>query len=87
MRSMRFSILLVALSTVLGFVPPAIAAAAPDQSATAALGLDLESATIPDLQQRMDHGRLTSIRLTAAYLHRIRVVDPKIHAVLDQLRR
>jgi amidase len=89
MRSMRFSVLLIALSTVIGFLPPAVAAAAaePDQSSAAALGFDLESATIPDLQQRMNHGRLTSVQLTAAYLRRIDTIDGKIHSVVALNRR
>src|SRR5438874_10996083 len=87
MRSMRFSVVLIALSTVLGFVSPAAVAATPDQSATAALGFDLESATIPDLQQRMSQGRLTAVQLTAAYLRRIDTIDPKIHAVVARNRQ
>jgi amidase len=81
-RTKRFSVVLLALSTVLSFVPTAAAAAAPDESSTAALGFDLESATIPDLQHRMSQGRLTSVQLTAAYLRRIRTVDSKIHSVV-----
>ncbi|GLX16522.1 amidase [Streptomyces lavendulae] len=45
-------------------------------------GIDLDSATIPELQARMDRGSLTSSELTLAYLRRIREVDPKINAVL-----
>ncbi|WP_031464387.1 amidase [Sciscionella sp. SE31] len=46
------------------------------------LGVHLDTATIPQLQRRMAHGSLTSTALTAAYLERIRTVDPKVHAVL-----
>ncbi|GAA3383981.1 amidase family protein [Streptomyces racemochromogenes] len=45
-------------------------------------GLDLDSATIPELRARMERGSLTSTELTRAYLRRIRDVDPKINAVL-----
>ena len=45
-------------------------------------GIDLESATIPDLQKAMDRGRLTSVELTRFYLDRIRVLDKKVNAVL-----
>jgi amidase len=45
-------------------------------------GVDLESATIPDLQKAMDRGRLTSVELTRFYLDRIRVLDKKVNAVL-----
>src|SRR5438105_14604901 len=68
--SMRLAAVLVALAAVVAAPLPAAAdvGAAPN---AAALGFDLDAATIPDLQQRMDHGRLTSVRLTLAYLRRI----------------
>ncbi|WP_211903121.1 amidase family protein [Saccharopolyspora erythraea] len=43
---------------------------------------DLDVVTIPQLQERMTSGSLTSVSLTAAYLRRIRAVDPVIGAVL-----
>ncbi|MEV8477440.1 amidase [Streptomyces sp. NPDC051173] len=46
------------------------------------LGVDLDTVTIPELQARMADGSLTSSALTAAYLWRIKTVDPRIHAVL-----
>ncbi|MFZ3562665.1 amidase family protein [Streptomyces sp. BH055] len=57
---------------------PLPSAAGADRS----LGVDLDTVTIPQLQARMAKGALTSSALTAAYLQRIRTVDPKIHAVL-----
>ncbi|MFD3576919.1 amidase [Streptomyces sp. NPDC058644] len=45
-------------------------------------GVDLDTATIPELQARMAHGSLTSAKLTRAYLRRIENVDPRIHSVL-----
>jgi amidase len=91
MRSMRFSSVftaLIALSTVLVGLPAAATAdPSPDQSSAAALGFDLESATIPDLQQRMNHGRLTAVQLTNAYLRRIDAIDGKIHSVVALNRR
>jgi amidase len=45
-------------------------------------GIDLERATIPDLQHAMDHGRLSAVQLTAYYLHRIQVLNPTLHAVI-----
>lgn len=47
-----------------------------------ALGFDLDTVTIPELQTRMARGSLTSSALTRAYLRRIDKVDPKIHSVL-----
>lgn len=52
------------------------------QEAASALGVDLDTVTIPELQGRMSSGALTSSALTAAYLGRIRAIDPKINAVL-----
>ncbi len=45
-------------------------------------GVDLNTVTIPELQERMRRGSLTSFRLTLAYLRRIEAVDPAINAVL-----
>jgi amidase len=45
-------------------------------------GIDLERATIPDLQRAMDSRRLTAVELTRFYLHRIRALNPKLHAVI-----
>ncbi|GLY69569.1 amidase [Amycolatopsis taiwanensis] len=44
--------------------------------------VNLDTATIPDLQRLMDQGRLTSVQLTNKYLDRIRTVDPLLHSVL-----
>ncbi|MFH8985717.1 amidase [Streptomyces varsoviensis] len=46
------------------------------------LGVDLDTVTIPELQDRMAEGELTSSALTDAYLRRIKAIDPTIHAVL-----
>ncbi len=46
------------------------------------LGVDLDRVTIPQLQARMADGSLTSSALTAAYLRRIKTIDPEINAVL-----
>ncbi|MGQ0839051.1 amidase [Actinokineospora sp.] len=54
----------------------------PPVPAPVVAGIDLERATIPDLQRAMDTGRLSSVRLTAFYLQRIRVLNPTLHAVI-----
>ncbi|WP_373308833.1 amidase family protein [Streptomyces minutiscleroticus] len=54
----------------------------PSAGASPRPGVDLDTVTIPELQARMADGSLTSSALTAAYLRRIRTVDPKINAVL-----
>jgi amidase len=58
----------------------------PDPGAPSAtwLGeLDLDAATIPDLQARMDAGELTAVDLVSAYLGRIASVDDELGAVLS----
>ncbi|HEX8108054.1 MAG TPA: amidase [Kofleriaceae bacterium] len=45
-------------------------------------GIDLERATIPQLQDAMDHGRISSVLLTAFYLDRIEDLNPELHAVI-----
>jgi amidase len=46
-------------------------------------GIDLEKATVLDLQRAMDAHRLSSVELTAFYLNRIRALNPKLHAVIE----
>jgi amidase len=81
----------VAAATTAGLVSPAGAAPAATRpnvtSGPAAIrpvlhGIDLESATIPDLQRAMDKGRITAVELTRFYLSRIHALDPKVNAVL-----
>ena len=46
-------------------------------------GVDVDKATIPDLQRAMNAGRLTSVGLTRFYLDRIQRIDrPLLHAVI-----
>lgn len=78
---LRSSAVLLALAGLVAAPVPALAAAAPAQAGPS-LGFDLDAATIPELQQRMDHGRLSAVALTAAYLHRIDALDGKIHSVV-----
>ncbi|TNM67795.1 amidase [Streptomyces sp. NP160] len=44
--------------------------------------VDLDPLTVPELQHRIEAGDLTAEGLTAAYLQRIRDVDPEVGAVL-----
>ncbi len=78
-RISRVVSILVLLALALGTPMPASAAGARQVDRS---GPDLDAATIPDLQRLMDHGKLTSVRLTKSYLARIRALDGKIHAVL-----
>src|SRR5215212_5439885 len=92
------SLVLLAATAVLGLGLVAPASAAPASAAPAARtgaggnpaeavrpvlrGIDLEAATIPDLQRAMNAGRLRSVQLTAFYLRRIRALNPELHAVI-----
>ena len=63
--------------------PPGTAADAAGSGTLPLRGLDLDAATIPDLQARMDAGELTAVQLTEAYLGRIAAVDDELGAVLS----
>jgi amidase len=45
-------------------------------------GLDLDAVTIPELQERMDEGDLSSVELTQAYLERIDALNTDLGALL-----
>ncbi|OKJ68639.1 amidase family protein [Streptomyces sp. CB02460] len=81
------AILVVAPLIAVAPGPQAAAQSRPGGSARSAEstlvgGVDLDTVTIPELQARMARGSLSSVRLTLAYLRRIKSVDPKINAVL-----
>src|SRR6266508_1568311 len=46
-------------------------------------GIDLQQATIPDLEDSMASARITSLELTRFYLDRIRELNPSLHAVIS----
>jgi amidase len=62
--------------------PPAVGVVGVPAPAPVVAGIDLERATIPELQRAMDAGRLSSVRLTGFYLRRIRELNPRLHAVI-----
>jgi len=86
------SLTLLAVTTVVGLGLVAPAAAAPARSGHGGnpavavrpvlRGIDLEAATIPDLQRAMTANRLKSVQLTSFYLRRIRALNPRLHAVI-----
>ncbi|HTE51577.1 MAG TPA: amidase [Kofleriaceae bacterium] len=83
MRIPGHEALLVAAAAMLGAGSPAIGAAERVGSRDVSLrGVDLEHSTIPDLQEAMDQGRISSLQLTLFYLGRIAVVDPAVNAVI-----
>jgi amidase len=76
----------LALLFVAPVTPVMAAQAAPSGSrpvpAPVLAGIDLERATILDLQRAMNSGRLSSVRLTVFYLNRIRQLDPRLKSVI-----
>jgi amidase len=52
------------------------------ETSTTVRGIDVDAATIPELQAAMDSHKLTSVQLTTFYLQRIKKLNPKLIAVL-----
>lgn len=48
-------------------------------------GIDIEEASIPDLQEHMTTGRITSAQLTECYLQRIKLVNPYTRSLESHL--
>src|SRR5256714_7123195 len=78
MRRVLASILLVLLLAAI----PSRAPAATDCLRTLA-GIDLQTATIPQLESAMADGRLTSVDLVDAYLARIAAYDGQLNAIRE----
>ncbi|MDQ3128762.1 MAG: amidase [Chloroflexota bacterium] len=85
MRSpVRRSLVLVTLTALLlgvaGVAAPAALGAQP--TSTRVAGIDVDAATIPQLQALMNRHRLTAVQLVQFYTHRITKLNPKLHAVI-----
>ena len=77
----------LAPATILSLVLALSAVTAPlglarSPSSTTVAGIDVDAATIPELQALMDANRLTSVQLTQFYLHRIKKLNPTLNAVI-----
>jgi amidase len=81
-RTLAVFVVLVFLTSVTAVPAPGTPPAPPFTDGVTVAGIDLERATIPDLQRAMDSGRLSSARLTAFYLQRIRRLDHRLNAVI-----
>jgi amidase len=79
-RSLVLATALTLLLGVLGAAPTAVVAANP--SSTRVAGIDIDAATIPQLQALMNRHRLSSVKLVQFYLHRIKKLNPKLNAVI-----
>jgi amidase len=85
----RFLVLATLLALLLGVVGAAAAPgalAAPPATNTRVAGIDVDTTTIPQLESLMDGHRLTSVQLVTFYLHRIAMLNPKLHAVITVSR-
>jgi amidase len=78
-RSLVLATLLALLLGVGGVIAPVGAA---KDTSTTVRGIDVDAATIPELQALMDDHKLTSVQLTRFYLQRIRKLNPKLNAVI-----
>ena len=79
-RSVSLSALLAILLVASGVTASGTLAANP--GGTTVAGIDLDAATIPELQAAMDAGQLTSFRLTQFYVRRIHRTNPLLNAVI-----
>lgn len=88
MRTVRWclAVVLVAGLVLTGAAPATAAPTGGTLSEPVLRGIDLESATVLDLQAAMDQRRLSSVQLTGFYLQRIRDLDPLLHAVIETSR-
>jgi len=80
-RFFALATITVALLLAGGAIAPA-ALAAPPPTHTRHAGIDLDATTIPQLEWLMDHHRLTSVQLVHFYLHRIKKLNPELHAII-----
>jgi amidase len=80
---------LVALATITlalllgagGAIAPTALAGRP-LTDTRVRGINVDATTIPRLERLMDRHRLTSVQLVRFYVHRIKRLNPKLHAVI-----
>jgi amidase len=79
-QSLVLATLLALLLGVVGVSAPA--ALAKQDTSTRVAGINVDATTIPQLERLMNRHRLTSVQLVQFYLHRIKQLNPKLHAVI-----
>ena len=79
-RPLGLAILLTLLLVASAIAAPPALARQP--TSTTVAGIDVDTTTIPELQDLMDDHRLTAVQLTQFYLHRIKKLNPMLHAVI-----
>src|SRR6266545_2666088 len=87
MRTLRWSVpLLLTLGLALAGTPAVAVQPVDTGVETTLAGVDLERATVLDLQRAMSSHRFSSVLLTAFYVRRIHALNPSLHAVIETNR-
>jgi amidase len=81
-RSFVLATTAVLLLGVLGASAPGAAAAGPPPTNTRVAGINIDATTIPQLESLMNRHRLTAVQLVQFYVHRIKKLNPALHAVI-----
>ncbi|HEY8636561.1 MAG TPA: amidase [Candidatus Limnocylindrales bacterium] len=79
-RSLVLATVLALLLGVSGATAPIAEAAR--LTSTRVEGINVDKTTIPQLERLMNRHRLTSVDLVQFYLHRIKKLNPKLHAII-----
>ena len=79
-RTMTLVTVMAILAGGAGATAPAALATVPTNTRVA--GINVDAATIPQLESLMNRHRLSSVMLTQFYLHRIAKLNPALHAVI-----
>ncbi len=81
-RSLLFTTCLALLLGLAGAAARSGRAVNPPNSSTTIAGIDVDSTTIPQLEQLMNSHRLNAVSLMNLYLRRIRQLNPTLNAVI-----
>jgi amidase len=81
-RSLLFTTCLALLLGLAGAAARSGRAVNPPMSSTTIAGVDVDSTTIPQLEQLMNSHRLNAVSLMNLYLRRIRQLNPTLNAVI-----
>ena len=81
-RLRRSLVLTTMLALLLGVSGVALSGIAEDPTNTKVAGVDVDATTIPELQELMNSGRLSSVDLTNFYVKRINQLQKELHAVI-----
>jgi amidase len=79
-RLLVLATLTALLLGVVGASAPSAIAASP--TSTRVAGINIDAKTIPQLESLMNRHRLSSVQLIEFYLHRIKSLNPRLHAVI-----